>query len=76
MDKYCFIQYNIGIKDILKSILPIPYNNWWFITTYIIVYLLSNYINNKKVLLYIKLINKIEEEYNNKYRKVVDKYIN
>lgn len=46
---------NIGIKDLLKSILPISYNNWWFMTTYIIVYLLSNYINK-----FLKSISKKE----------------
>ena len=46
---------NIGIKDLIKTILPISYNNWWFITTYIIVYLLSNYINK-----FLKSISKKE----------------
>lgn len=46
---------NIGIKDLVKSVLPISYNNWWFMTTYIIVYLLSNYINK-----FLKCISKKE----------------
>lgn len=46
---------NIGIKDLLKSVLPISYSNWWFITTYIIVYLLLNYINK-----FLKSISKKE----------------
>lgn len=36
---------NIGIKDLIKSIFPISYNHYWFITTYVVMYILSNYIN-------------------------------
>lgn len=32
-------------KSILRSIFPIIYNHYWFITVYIIIYFLSDYIN-------------------------------
>lgn len=35
----------IFLKLLLKSLFPICYNMWWFVTTYFIMYLLSNYIN-------------------------------
>lgn len=53
---------NIGIKDIIKCIFPIIYNNYWFITTYIIIYVFSDYINkflksiSKKQYIYLLLI--------------------
>lgn len=36
---------SIEIKDILRSIFPVTYNHYWFITVYIIIYFLSDYIN-------------------------------
>lgn len=48
-------DHNIGIKNIIKSIFPISYNHYWFITTYVIIYILSNYINN-----FLKKLNKKE----------------
>ena len=35
----------IGVKSILKCMLPITYSEYWFLTTYILLYLLSNFIN-------------------------------
>lgn len=42
--KFAF-KMNLGIKDGLISIFPVMYNNYWFITTYILLYIFSNYIN-------------------------------
>ena len=36
---------NIGIKEIIKSFLPITYSVYWFITTYIILYIFVPFIN-------------------------------
>ncbi len=50
----------IGIKVILKSLLPIIYSSYWFVTTYIILMILSSYINililNMNKTIHIKLI--------------------
>lgn len=35
----------VELKNILKSIFPIIYNQYWFITAYIIIYFLSDYLN-------------------------------
>ena len=31
--------------EVVKNIFPIPYNMWWFATSYFMMYLLSGYIN-------------------------------
>lgn len=36
---------NIGIKNTIKSFLPITYSVYWFITTYIILYIFVPFIN-------------------------------
>ena len=50
----------IGIKLIIKSFLPIIYNCYWFVTTYIILMILSPYINililNMNKIIHAKLI--------------------
>lgn len=38
-------QGDIGIKTIIKSILPIPFNTYWFVTTYFVILLLCKYLN-------------------------------
>lgn len=45
---------NIGIKSFLQSILPIIFVNYWFITDYIILYVLTPYLN--------KVINSISQK--------------
>ena len=51
---------SIGIKLILKNLLPVIYNCYWFATTYIILMILSPYINililNMKKTIHAKLI--------------------
>lgn len=39
------INGSIETRTILRCLFPISYGDWWFITTYIIIYILSNYIN-------------------------------
>ncbi|MCX4303556.1 MAG: acyltransferase [Clostridia bacterium] len=42
----CFNGFGeVGLKNILKSIFPIIYNHYWFITAYVILYILSGYLN-------------------------------
>lgn len=40
-----FSTEKVGVKSILKCMLPITYSEYWFLTTYILLYLLSNFIN-------------------------------
>lgn len=40
-----FSNQNITIKDLLKCVFPISYNTYWFMTTYVIIYILTNWIN-------------------------------
>ena len=49
-----FKMNNIGVKQIIKAFLPISYNFYWFATTYIVMYILSPFIN--------KLVNNISKE--------------
>lgn len=46
-----FIFVGLGISDFslnsfIKSVLPITYNAYWFVTVYIVMYILSPYINS------------------------------
>lgn len=36
---------DVGIKNIIKSFLPVTYSSYWFITTYILLYLFVPFIN-------------------------------
>lgn len=45
-------------KQILKNIFPITYSEWWFASTYFVLYLISPYINKL-------LVNLDKEEYKN-----------
>lgn len=40
-----FSTEKVGLKNILKCMLPITYSEYWFLTTYILLYLLLNFIN-------------------------------
>lgn len=40
-----FIDKNITKKEFVKCLLPISQNEYWFITTYLVLYVLSDYIN-------------------------------
>lgn len=55
-----FTDRKIGIMELLKSFLPIIYSNYWFVTNYIVLYVLSPFINrlikNLNQDEYIKLI--------------------
>lgn len=48
---------DIGLKDVIRNVLPIPYIVYWFATTYFVLYIFSDFINifvkalNKKMLL-------------------------
>lgn len=35
----------IDFKSILRCVFPVTYSHYWFVTNYVILYLLSNYIN-------------------------------
>lgn len=53
-----FTDRSIGIKELLKTFLPIIYSNYWFVTNYIGLYIISPFIN--------KLIEALNEnEYKN-----------
>ncbi len=39
----CFSK--VSLTQVIKSLLPVTYSHYWFITTYIVLYLLSPYIN-------------------------------
>lgn len=41
----------LSITDIIKNMFPNVFNQWWFITAYIVLYLLSPYINRLLLLL-------------------------
>ena len=51
----CLLNNQVSLQQIIKSILPVMYSHYWFITTYIILYILSPYINK-----FVKSINKEE----------------
>lgn len=36
---------DFGIKDLIKSLLPISFEKWWFASVYFVLYLISPYIN-------------------------------
>lgn len=40
-----FSTEKVEAKNILRCMLPITYSEYWFLTTYILLYLLSNFIN-------------------------------
>lgn len=40
-----FSTEKVETKNILRCMLPITYSEYWFLTTYILLYLLSNFIN-------------------------------
>lgn len=42
---YMCIATSISIKEFVKSILPIVYNSYWFVTNYLILYCLSTFLN-------------------------------
>lgn len=48
----CLNMYNINNLEIFKAILPIPFSDYWFATTYLIMYIISpglnSVINNTK----------------------------
>lgn len=46
---------NIKISDVIKSIFPIIFQNYWFITTYFMLYILSPFLNK-----FIKSLSKNE----------------
>lgn len=41
----CFNLYDINNLEIFKAILPIPFNDYWFMTDYLILYLMSPALN-------------------------------
>lgn len=43
-----------GIVSLIKNILPMTYSDWWFASTYFVLYLLSPYIN--------KLLNSLDKK--------------
>ena len=54
---FLIVYNNLSVKIIIKSILPIVYNEYWFATTYFVLYILSGYINK-----FIKSLCKIDLE--------------
>lgn len=40
-----FLGENLGLKSLIKSFLPITFSQWWFASTYFVLYLLSPFIN-------------------------------
>lgn len=40
-----FLDVDFGLKSLIKSFLPITFSQWWFASTYFVLYLLSPYIN-------------------------------
>ncbi len=40
-----FEQIQIGLKVLIKSVLPVTFSMYWFITAYVVLYILSPYIN-------------------------------
>ena len=55
---YIINPNSIGLKNILKSLFSITYGQYWFITTYIVLYLLSPFINKC-----INVLSKVEFKY-------------
>ncbi len=57
---YYFGYTNFGIKAVLKNIFPIIFGKYWFATTYVLLYLISPFLNfllrNLQKSLYINLI--------------------
>lgn len=41
-----FLSYPIGILDYIKNLFPVFFNVYWFISTYFVIYLFVDYINN------------------------------
>ncbi len=39
------LNMELDIKSVVKSILPIIHSQYWFITTYVVIYIFSDYIN-------------------------------
>lgn len=43
-----FVLFNpqsLGLKTLIKNILPISFSQWWFASAYLVLYLLSPYVN-------------------------------
>lgn len=40
-----FLERALGIKLIVKHLFPVVFENWWFASTYFILYIISPYIN-------------------------------
>ena len=56
-----FLIFNfelLNIKNIIESCLPVFYNFWWFVTSYILLYLFIDYLN-----LFIKCLSRKKLEY-------------
>ncbi len=50
----CCLNNEVSLQQIIKSILPVIYSHYWFITSYIVLYIISPYIN--------KLINSMNKK--------------
>ena len=53
--EYILKPTELNFKNIIKSFFPVTFGNYWFITTYIVLYLLSPFIN--------KFINMVEKKF-------------
>lgn len=40
-----FTDKKIGIMDLMKTFLPIIYSNYWFVTNYVVLYIMAPFIN-------------------------------
>ena len=41
----CFGHATFSLKTMLKNLLPVTQNQWWFVSTYFVLYLIHPYIN-------------------------------